>query len=92
MNGGYFMIDCTGLDLIKGSTEQTINGLYEECQKALKANKPVYAVNCVWSTNGLVTPINCMLIQFDGYVIATASTLQIVVTSADKVTINNLVG
>lgn len=23
MNGGYIMIDCTGLDLTKGSTEQS---------------------------------------------------------------------
>ena len=30
MNGGYIMIDCTGLDLTKGSTEQTITGLYSK--------------------------------------------------------------
>lgn len=30
MNGGYVMIDCIGLDLTKGSTEQTITGLMAE--------------------------------------------------------------
>ena len=41
MKGGYTMIDCTGLDLTKGSTEQTITGLYAKALKAHKLNKPV---------------------------------------------------
>lgn len=30
MKGGYILIDCTELDLTKGSTEQTINNLVSE--------------------------------------------------------------
>lgn len=92
MKGGYFNIDCAGLDLEKGETPQTKTGLYARMQKAIKANKPVFAYNWYWtSTSQPVTPIQVMLIQFDGYIIATASTFQVIVTSADSVTIINLV-
>ena len=92
MNGGYFMIDCEGLDLIKGQTPQTIPGLYKRVQTAMKSNKPIFAVNCIWDTNGLVTPLNTFVIQFDGYVICTASTFQITITPSDVVTIVSMVG
>ena len=92
MNGGYTLIDCGGLDLIKGSTPQTITGLYEKCKRAMALGKPVIADNMVWDTQGAVTPLNCMLVDFTTYIIATAATLQIVVTNEDVVTINNLVG
>lgn len=89
---GYIMVDCTGLDLIKGSTPQTINGLYQKCIAACNTGKPIYCVNAVWDDKGVVTPIEVLIVQFDGYVIATASTLQIIVTSSDVVTIENMVG
>lgn len=91
MKGGYTMIDCTGLDLTKGSTEQTISGLYAKTLQAHKLNKPVYAYNCIWGTQGTVSPIQIMIVLFDGYLIGTAATLQIIVTEEDVVTINNLV-
>ena len=92
MNGGYFMIDCTGLDLIKGQTPQEIPGLYAEMQKAQKSGKPIYCYNAVWGTQGKITPIQLFIVDFssDNYLIATASTLQVVVTSSDVVTINNM--
>ena len=89
--GGYKMIDCTGLDLIKGLTPQTITGLYAKVHEAIEQNKPIYAYNCVWDDKGLVTPIQVFAIQFDGYIICTASTFQIIVTTSDVVTIVNLV-
>ncbi len=84
------MVDCTGLDLTKGSTEQTINGLYARVKDAMAMNKEIIAYNCNWG--GLpVTPIGCMAIQvLSNTIVATASTLQIWITSADKVTIVNL--
>ena len=92
MNGGYFLIDCGGLDLIKGSTPQTITGLYAQCKRAMDLGKPVIACNMVWDTQGAVTPLNVMLVDFGDYIIGTAATLQIVVQNTDVVTINNLVG
>lgn len=88
---GYIMVDCTGLDLTKGSTPQTITGLYQKCINACNTGKPIYCVNSVWGSDGAVTPIEVFIIQFDGYVIATASTLQVIVTSSDVVTIDNMV-
>lgn len=91
MNGGYIMIDCAGLDLIKGTTPQTVTGIYAECQRAMKTGKPIFAYNCTW---GLlpVTPIQVFLIQInETQVIATSSTLQIIVASNDVITINNMV-
>lgn len=93
MNGGYVMIDCAGLDLIKGSTEQEIPGIFARVKEAEKTGKPIYATNCVWSTNGKVSPINIMTMDAtDTLVICTASTLQIYVNSTDIVTIVNMVG
>ena len=92
MNGGYIMVDCTGLDLIKGSTPQTINGIYNATKRAMPINKPIYAINCIWGDVGSVTPIQCMVIDFGDYLICTASTLQIIISPDDTVTINNLVG
>ncbi len=52
MNGGYIMIDCSGLDLSKGSTEQTINGIYKKVADSMAKNKPLYCVNAVWGDYG----------------------------------------
>lgn len=91
-NGGYVMIDCKGMDLTKGSTEQTIAGIYNDVQSAMETGKPIVAYNCIWGADKPVTPINVFAIQFDGQVIVTSSTLQVVVGSNDHITINNMVG
>ena len=91
MNGGYVMIDCTGLDLTKGSTEQIISGIYSRTQNCMKTGKPIIANNCNWGTNGIVTPISVMAIQFPDYIVVTASTLQIIISDSDTITINNLI-
>lgn len=92
MNGGYIMIDCTGLDLTKGSAEQTITGLYSRVKNAMKANKPIYCNNAVWGNYGKISPIACFAnMSSTSNIIITSSTLQIVVTENDVVTIENLV-
>lgn len=91
-NGGYVMVDCKGLDLIKGSTPQIISGIYNDVQKAMRTGKEILACNCVWDTNLDVTPISVMAIQINPTtVICTAATLQVIITSSDVITINNLV-
>lgn len=90
-NGGYVLIDCKGLDLLKGSTEQTIDGLYKRLTDTLNLNKLVIATNCKWGTLNS-TPIPVMVLDFgDGTIIATFSTLQVVVTDEDTVTIRNMI-
>lgn len=91
MNGGYVMIDAKGLDLTKGSTSQTIAGIYNEVKKSFESDKPIFVYNCVWGSDSIVSPIQIFCVDFGDYIIATASTLQIVVTKADGVTIVNMV-
>lgn len=90
MKGGYILIDCKGLDLTKGSTEQTIEGLYAKVTAAISSGKMIIAQNLTWGSGKPVTPINVFAIDFTDNIICTASTLQIVVTPADKVTIVNM--
>lgn len=49
MNGGYAMIDCTGLDL---GNLGTVSGLYKKIKKALSTEKPIVLENIVNSTQG----------------------------------------
>ena len=91
MKGGYINIDCSGLDLTKGTTEQTISGLYQTVKSAFKANKPIFAYNANWGANGIVSPIQVFVVDFSTKFVCTTSTLQINVTNQDKVTISNLI-
>lgn len=90
MNGGYIMIDCTGLDLIKGITPQTVEGLYERVKAAMAHNKPLFAINAIWGTGRPVTPILVFAIDWGDFIICTASTLQVIINPDDSVTINNM--
>ena len=90
MKGGYINIDCSGLDLTKGSTEQTITGLYQTVKSAFKTNKPIFAYNTISGVNG-VSPIQVFIVDFGTYFVCNTSTLQIKVTNQDKVTITNLI-
>ena len=90
MKGGYINIDFSGLDLTKGTTEQTITGLYQTVKSAFKANKPIFAYNAISGVNG-VSPIQVFIVDFGTYFVCNTSTLQIKVTNQDKVTITNLI-
>lgn len=92
-NGGYIMVDCTGIDL-NTATKQTVTGIFNRVETAFKTGKPVYAVNATFNisaTGNTVSPINVMINsdQNGGYV-ATASTLQLWVDKDDGVQIVNL--
>lgn len=86
---GYISIDCKGLDLLSEEA-QTIDGLYNEIQEAIKTGKPMFATNLVWGDVSAISPVQVFSVQWDGYVILTSSTLQVIVTTADSVTIINL--
>lgn len=53
MNGGYAMIDCTGLDL---GNPGTVTGLYEKALNAIKTGKPLVLNNVVNGSQAF-TPI-----------------------------------
>lgn len=91
MNGGYVMIDCAGLDLLKGETPQTITGLYKKVQAAIQTGKPIYALGMIWGSGKPVTPVQVFCIQlYEDEVYCTASTLQVRVKNTDVVTIGNM--
>ena len=87
---GYIIIDCTGIDMLSEDS-QSLTGLYARVQEAIESGKPIYAINLTWGEQGTMSPIEIFTVQFDGYVVCTASTIQIIVGSDDSVTINNLI-
>lgn len=57
MNGGYILVDVTGLNL-SSSSEQEIAGIWDKAVTALKVQKPIVFHGC---TYGLapVSPVTC---------------------------------
>lgn len=88
-NGGYCLINCNGLNLLAGSTPQTITGIYAATVTAIQTGKPLIAWGCKWG-DLQVTPVSVFAIDWGDYLIVTASTLQIVITPQNVVTINNM--
>lgn len=87
MNGGYFLLDCTGLDLTK-DTAQSITGCWQKTVDAIAANKPIIAHNCIYGTGVPVSPVTCFgwYIASDEIVIVGA-TLHIHVKDNDTATV-----
>ena len=89
MNGGYIMIDCTGIEMTS-QEKQTITGIFDKISNANNCNKPIYAVNCTWESYTM-SPIAIMVnLRPSGNYIATASTLQLEIDPDDGVTIINM--
>ena len=57
MNGGYYMLDCKGLDLTK-TDPQNIPGCWADVKTALASGKPIIAHNCVYG-DADVSPVTC---------------------------------
>lgn len=87
MNGGYFLLDCTGLDLTK-TTAQSISGCWQKAVDAIASNKPIIAHNCIYGSGVPVSPVTCFgwYIASDEIVIVGA-TLHIHVKDNDKATV-----
>ncbi len=83
MNGGYALVDCTGVDL---SNLGTVNGLYSKLDSAIKSGKFILLANIV---NGDInfSPIP----SFGGYdddgIFMSFEPVTIHVTSSDVVSI-----
>lgn len=91
MNGGYFLLDCSGLDLTK-DTAQSITGCWQRTVDAIAANKPIIAHNCVYGSGVPVSPVTCFgwYIASDEIVIVGA-TLHIHVKDNDTATVLDVV-
>ena len=91
MNGGYFLLDCKGLDLTSDSA-QTISGSWNDCVTALKVGKPIIAQNCVYGTGKPVSPVTCFGWQLaDDEIVIVGATLHIHVKDNDKCTVVDVV-
>lgn len=93
MKGGYYMVDCSGLDLTD-ATKQEKSGLFAAMQKAIKSGKPLIAYGFVWGDNSdsPLTPINFFAQNWTStLIVGTASTKNITVNSDDEVYVTDLV-
>lgn len=88
MNNGYVKVDCTGIDLTKG-TKQTITGIYKKVCDAMATGKIIIAENLSWGDKP-VTPVACFAIDWGSEIIVTASTLQVHVEPNNKVQVTNM--
>lgn len=90
MNGGYVLIDGSGVDVSKGATEQTVTGFYAELLSAKKTGKPVFIGNMLAGTGVSMSPVQGFIKTGEGSASFTFSTMQINVTSADVITVTDL--
>ena len=57
MNGGYILVDVTGLNL-SSSDEQEIAGIWDKAVTALKVGKPIVVHGCTYGA-APVSPVTC---------------------------------
>lgn len=90
LNGGYTMIDCSGIELTT-ATKQTVTGIYAQVVKALKANKLVLAYGLKFGTNPC-TPAPVMVNDDPNgdEIVCTSSVLQLFIGADDGVRVVNL--
>lgn len=91
MNGGYFLADCTGLDL-SSSSAQSITGIWEKAKTALASGKPIIAHGCVYGTGFPVSPITCFGWQLaTDEIVIVGATLHIHIKDNDTATVLDVV-
>lgn len=88
MNGGYSLINCSGLAL-DAESKQTKAGIYAAIKKAYEDNKPAYACNMTFASAPM-TPAAVLITHVGTNYIGTSCTCQIIVDPDDGVTVNNL--
>ena len=91
MVGGYYLVDCEGLDLTSESGV-TKTGFWNKAKEALKANKPIMAYGCNYGSGKPVSPVPC----FGWYLSSTSivivgATLHIIISSDDSVIVQDVV-
>lgn len=89
---GYIMIDVAGLDLTADTSEAAITktGLFAAASAAIDTNKPIYIEGAVNGNKGACTPIQAFGNKGTAITL-TVSHYEISITSADAVTITNLI-
>ena len=89
-NGGYIMVDCSGVNMLADST-QTIAGLYDKVKAAYESGKPILAINCEYGSGVHLTPIPVFMIKQGTAFCGSSSILQMWVDEDNTVRIVNLI-
>ena len=83
MNGGYAMIDCTGLDL---GDLGTVNGLYKQAKAAIATGKPLVLCNVVNGDHAFTPMVGYGGVESSTSVFISFFPVTIHISNADAVT------
>ena len=90
MKGGYFMVDCQGLDLTS-DTKVTKTGFYKLAEAALAQDKPIVAYNCVYGTGKPVSAVTCFGWRLSSTsIVIVGATLHIIIDNEDGVIVQDV--
>ena len=88
-NPGYYMMDCTGIDL-DDATAQTVAGIYAKAERALASGKPVILTGLV-DDDLILGPVHATLTQTASTTItATFTTYSVAVAKPSTATVTDL--
>lgn len=89
---GYIFVDVTGLDLTADTSEAAITkaGLFALVSDAINTHKPIYVTGAVNGNKGACTPIQAFANK-ETAITLTVSHYEVNITSADAVTITDLI-
>lgn len=88
MNGGYVMVDATGIDLLAESSK-TVAGIYNKFLKALQANKPIIAYGISYST-AVSSPIAVNVKAGENSVTVLTGVYSVAISNANAVVVTDL--
>lgn len=89
MNGGYVMLDATGVDL-SADAKKTVTGLHAKIKKAIESEKPIVFYGIVNDTAKLAPVFATVEPSSTSYVVTINATTA-TVDSSDGVTIASLI-
>lgn len=88
MNGGYVMVDATGIDLLAESSK-TVAGIYNKFLKALQSGKPIIAYGISYST-AVSSPIAVNVKPGSNSVTVLTGVYSIAISNANAVVVTDL--
>ena len=88
MNGGYVMVDATGIDLLAESSK-TVAGIYNKFLKALQSGKPIIAYGISYSTS-VSSPIAVNVKPGSNSVTVLTGVYSVAISNANAVVVTDL--
>ena len=88
-NGGYYMLDATGIDL-SANKKETVTGIHAKVAKAYATGKPVVCYGIV-NGSAKVAPLNVTLEPSSTSYVITINATTATIDNADGITIASLI-